>query len=88
MNQYFEQKDPDTLEVTSYTFEGMSIPPVEGNRHYQQMQAELAADPPEAEIIPWTEYRDLTDEQLREQRYDENAAHAKGLPQLGRYYLR
>ena len=45
MKQYIE------TENNSYTFEGMSIPASEGNRHYQQMLVEVEAG--EAEIIPF-----------------------------------
>ena len=47
MDIYVEQ------ESGSYTFEGMSIPNDPANRHYQELQAKLNANPVEATITPW-----------------------------------
>ena len=44
-------KQYQTNEDGGFSFEGMSIPNVPGNRHYRQMQEEVANG--DAEILPY-----------------------------------
>lgn len=54
-------KTYQTTEQGSYNFEGLTIPNSEGNRHYQQMLAEVAEG--NAEILTYVE-PPLTDKQV------------------------
>lgn len=69
----------DYLETEGgdFTEGGRTIPNDPNNRDFQTMNQEVADG--EAQIIPWTQYRDISDDDLRTQRYNEDAAYAETL---------
>jgi len=64
-------------EYGNYTEGGRTIPNDPENRDFQTMNQEI--EDGEAQIIPWTQYRDISDDDLRTQRYNEDAAYADTL---------
>jgi hypothetical protein len=60
MKQYIETKD------CSFTFEGMSIPNAEGNRHFRMMNEEVIAN--EATITPYDKAAGLLEDKIASER--------------------
>ena len=72
MIDYLEQEGGEI-----YTEGGRAISNNPENRDFKKMNKQVADG--EAQIIPWTQYRDISDDDLRIQRYNEDADYAETL---------
>lgn len=76
MTDYYEDKNGNFVD-SSFTRGTKTIPNDPASRGYQSMQSEVAAG--DSQIIPWSEYRDVSDDELRELVKNDNAEYAQGL---------